>query len=218
MSAGWDKRAPIVGIVAIVLIVAAFIVGGEPPGADDPVGEVVSYYEENDTEVGVASLLLALGAAFFAFFTAVLAGALRRPDVPGSALPLSVLAGGVMLSIGMLIFAGLGLTLSDLSGDLEPAAVQAIHALSEDLWFPVAGGTVVLSWSVALAILKGAAALPRWLGWVALVIAVASVTPAGFFAFLAIGLWILIASVVMLTSGDRDATTARGEAGPGSAG
>lgn len=217
MSAGWDKRAPIVGIVAIVLIVAAFIVGGEPPSADDPIGEVVSYYKENDTETGVGSLLLALGASFFVFFIAVLTGALRRPDRPGSALPAGVLAGGIITSTGMLIFAGLGLTLSDLSDDLEPAAVQAIHGLNENLWFPVAGGTVVLSWSLALAILKGAA-LPRWLGWFALVIAVASVTPAGFFAFLAIGLWILIASVVMLTSTNRDATTARGEAGPGLAG
>ena len=199
MSGRWERIAPVTGILAIALIVAAFIVGGETPDADGPVGEIVSYYESHETDVGVASLLLALGGTFFAFFTAVLFDRLRRSEGQGSALPAGLLVGGALMSVGILIFAGLGLTLSDLGGDLEPAAVQALNALSEDLFFPVAGGTVVLSWCAALAILRNGG-LPRWLGWIVLVIAVASLTPAGFFAFLAIGVWAVLASVVMLSS------------------
>ena len=40
--------------------------------------------------------------------------------------------------------------------------------------------------------------LPRWLGWIGIVIGIAAFTPAGFFAFLAGGLWILIASVLLV--------------------
>ncbi len=193
----WNRIAPVTGIVSIALIIAAFIIGGEPPDADAPAREVVSYYAENDTDTEVGSLLLALGAALFLFFIVTLAGWLRRAEARVSALSMGVLAGGALVSVGMLIFAGIGLTLGDVGADLDPPATQALHALSEDFFFPVAGGTVVLSWSLGLAILRNGG-LPKWLGWVAIVIAVASVTPAGFFAFLALGIWAVIASAVML--------------------
>jgi hypothetical protein len=37
----------------------------------------------------------------------------------------------------------------------------------------------------------------RWLGWIALVLGVLMFTPVGFFAFLASGLWIALASVAL---------------------
>ena len=40
-------------------------------------------------------------------------------------------------------------------------------------------------------------ALPRWLGWVAIVLGVASATPAFFIAFLLAAIWILIVSVML---------------------
>jgi hypothetical protein len=195
----WERIAPGIGLVAIALIVAAFIVGGDPPDADAPGAEVVSFYESDDTEVGVGSTLLALGAAAFVLFTVLLATRLRAAAGRVSATANGTLVGGALMGVGMLIFAGIGLTLSDVGGDLEPAATQALNALSEDMFFPVAGGTVVFTWSVALAILRHGG-LPRWLGWVAVVIAVASVTPAGFFAFLAIGIWTAIVSAVLLAN------------------
>jgi len=39
--------------------------------------------------------------------------------------------------------------------------------------------------------------LPRWLGLIGVVLGIAAFTPAGFIAFLAGGLWILIASVLL---------------------
>lgn len=143
MSGRWNTIAPVTGIVAVALIVAAFIVGGEPPDVDAPAGEVVSYYAENEDETGIGSVLLALGAAFFGFFIAVLFGRLRRATTQSQALLAGVLVGGTIVSAGMLMFAGIGLTLADVGDDLEPPAVQALHALSEDFFFPVAGGTVV---------------------------------------------------------------------------
>jgi hypothetical protein len=196
MAGRWDRLAPVTGIVAVVLSVVAFIVGGETPDADASAREAVSYYTSNDTEIGIASTLLALGAAFYAFFVAVLVGRLRRAG-QADALSAGTLIGGALMTTGMLIFAGIGLTLSDVGGDLDPAAVQTLNALNSDFFFPVAGGTVVLSWCLALTVLK-TGGLPRPLGWVGLVIAIASVTPAGFFAFLALGLWAGVSSLVML--------------------
>ena len=44
---------------------------------------------------------------------------------------------------------------------------------------------------------KTTGGLPAWLGWFALVIGIVSITPLGFFGFLALLVWIVIASVVL---------------------
>jgi hypothetical protein len=46
------------------------------------------------------------------------------------------------------------------------------------------------------AILKAGAALPRWLGWAALVLFIVQFTPAGFIAFGLTGIWIIVASIM----------------------
>jgi len=42
------------------------------------------------------------------------------------------------------------------------------------------------------------ASLPSWLGWIGIVIGLLAMTPIGFFAFLASGIWIVLTSVVLL--------------------
>jgi hypothetical protein len=194
----WQGRAPVIGIVAILLFVAAFAVGGETPGADDPVTEVISFYKSNDTEMQVTAGLLAFGAAAFVLFSCILAARIRGAAARVSSTANGILAGGILIGLGWLIFAGLSFTLGDAVDHLDPVGIQTLNALNSDFWLPIAAGNAVFAWSVALGVLRHGA-LPSWLGWAALVIAVAAVTPAGFFAVPAIGIWTLVASVVMLT-------------------
>ena len=62
---------------------------------------------------------------------------------------------------------------------------------------PMLQGLPIFMLSAATATLRGGV-FPRWLGWVGVVIGIAAVTPAGFFAILASGIWIVIASVLLL--------------------
>jgi hypothetical protein len=39
--------------------------------------------------------------------------------------------------------------------------------------------------------------LPKWLGWVALVLAIATFTPVGFIGFGLTGIWIIVASILL---------------------
>jgi len=50
--------------------------------------------------------------------------------------------------------------------------------------------------------------LPRWLAWAAIVITIVSVTPIGFVGFLAVFVWILVASIVLYLSGSATTTPA----------
>ena len=58
--------------------------------------------------------------------------------------------------------------------------------------------------------------LPRWLGWVAILLGVVGLTPIGFVAFLGGGLWILVVSV-LLTLRARALTQPPRPSGPGTA-
>ena len=199
MGGSWAKRAPLTGLVSVVLIVIAFIVGGDSPSPSDSAQEVVDYFSDNEGSAFVSAILIFYGAVFLVFFAGTLWGVLRRAPGATGRLAAIALGGGALMALGIAIFGALAFTLADTHEDLEPAAAQAINALSGDLFFPVALGTVAFTIASGLAILRGAA-LPRWLGWAAIVIGVVSLTPAGFFAFLAALLWIAVTSIVLFRS------------------
>jgi hypothetical protein len=193
----WADRAPLLGILAVILFIAAFSVGGETPDLDASGQEVIDFYTSNDSSQVASAILIAYGALFLGLFAGVLSSAFRRDDGDRGALPGLVLGGGLLMSLGFAIFSGLTFTLVDLGSDADPGAAQALNALNNDFFIPLAIGTGIFMLSAALATLRGGA-LPRWLGWAALVIGIAAVTPAGFFAVLLSGIWIVIASVTLL--------------------
>jgi hypothetical protein len=193
----WTQRAPITGIVAVVLFIIAFILGGETPDFDAAPKEILDYYGDQ-TEQVIVSILALYGAVLLVFFSAALRSRLWRSE----SLAQLVLVGGALLALGWAIFAGLNFTLTDLANSdnvsrIDPGTLQSLNALNSDFFFPVVLGTTVWIFSVALAILRSGG-LPRWLGWAALVIAIVAVTPLGFIAIPLSGLWILVASVLML--------------------
>ncbi|MDP9277638.1 MAG: hypothetical protein M3O76_05465, partial [Actinomycetota bacterium] len=71
---------------------------------------------------------------------------------------------------------------------------------------PMAAGMGVLVLAAGLSTIRHGG-LPKWLGWAGVVIGAASFTPAGFFAFLLSGIWVVIVSI-LLTLGRRSAAPA----------
>jgi hypothetical protein len=207
----WAKYAPWTGIVSVALIVIAFIVGGESPDFDDSTQKVISFYTDNHSSQVIASLLLTYGAVLLVFFAATLRSALSGAEVVSRA----ILVGGGLMALGMVVFAGLTFTLADLAHSdhvsrIEPSTFQSLNALNSDFFLPLVLGVSIFLISSALAVLKSGA-FPAWMGWFALVLGIAALTPAGFFAFLLSGLWIIIAAVMMLTGGR---SSAEGGAAP----
>lgn len=190
------QLAPLSGALAVVLIIVAFAVGGESPEANDPLAEVISYYTDNDTDVQVSAALLALGAFFFLIFSTTVAGLLRRAQGESGGSSALSFAGGIVFVVGLTVFAGLSFTAGEVIGDVDPTVVQTLNALSMDMFFTVAVGTGAFLLGTGVATLK-TGVLPKWLGWAAVVIGVVAITPAGFFGFLALGVWTLIASVML---------------------
>jgi hypothetical protein len=190
------RLAPLTGIVFVVLAVLAAIIAGESPAADDSIEEVIDYWSENDSENQWAAALISLGAAFLVWFAGSLRSVLRGAEGEPGRLAATAFGGFLAMAVGITAFAGFAFAAGDTVGDVAPEVTQTLSVLNSDFFFIVAMGTLVAFAATAVAILRHGG-LPRWLGYVAAVIAVVSITPAGFFAFLAGGIWIVIAGVVM---------------------
>ena len=196
MAQRWERWASLTGAVFAILLVVSFVVSGETPGADDSVQDVVSFYSENESQVTISAILSGLSAVFFLFFVGSLGSVLRSAEEATAGLSAVARAGGAVAAVGLLIFAGLMFTLGDAADTLEPEATQTLNALNADLFFPLAGGLATFLFATGLVAVRRRA-LPGWLGWAALVIAVATFTPLGFFSFLAFIAWVLVASLVL---------------------
>ena len=79
--------------------------------------------------------------------------------------------------------------------------MQALSALWSNDFLVFSLGAFVFILSAGLSVVRHGA-LPKWLGWAAIVIGVAAITPAGFFAFLAAALWIAVVSVMLARNAD----------------
>jgi hypothetical protein len=190
-----QRIGALTGALFVLLAIAAFVVGGETPDTDDSAAKIVAFYVDNDTEQIVAALLLGWASVALLFFTGTLRQHLGRSG-RDSSLPFAVLLGGAMIAVGATVFAGLTFALGDAADDMPAAAVVALNTLNSDLFFPLAVGVAVFNLGLGLAVVRHGG-LPRALGWVAIVVGIAAVTPLGFFAFLATGLVILVVSVLL---------------------
>jgi hypothetical protein len=194
------RLVPLAGVAAVVVIVVAIVVGGETPDGDDSLQEIVSFYRENDSDQQWSAALAAWGTAFFLLFASGLWRVLRNAETERSAASSLVLVGSALFAVGTTIFAGIGFTLGDFADDLGPGAMQTLNALNSDMFFPLALGMFIFLIGVGASVIQ-TGVLPKWLGWASVVIAVLALTPIGFIVFLALGLWILIVSALLATSG-----------------
>lgn len=105
-------------------------------------------------------------------------------------------AGGVVLAASGGLQAGIVLALTNSVTHVAPSVMQTLNVLENDLSvFMVNVGTGLFLVMMGTAIVRSRT-LPRWLGWIGVVLGVASlVIPA---PPIAVGLWILMASIVIL--------------------
>jgi hypothetical protein len=208
MSRGTLERfAPLTGIVFVVLVVIAFAVGGETPDVDDSTRKVVDFWTENDGEQIAAAILGAWASVFLVWFGGSLRATLRRAEgEPGRFSAISF-GGFLTMAIGLNAFGGMGFAAADTAGDVPPAVTQTLSVLDSDFFFILAAGSFLALTASGIAIVARGGLAP-WLGYLAIVLGIASLTPVGFFAFLAGGIWILVASV-LLFMGERTPAAGR---------
>jgi hypothetical protein len=184
------------GVLFVVLTVVSFALGGEPPDADDPVGEVVEFWVDNDAANMIAAVVEGLAAVSLLFFAASLRRSLRRAEDGGGILSVAALAGGTVAAAGIGVDASLRFAAASLADEVDPVVIQTLNALWSNFFFPMVIGLATLILATSLSALRSRI-VPVWLAWIGFLIAVVFFTPAGFAAFIASGVWILIVSILL---------------------
>ena len=170
---------PFTGVAFFLVGVAAFIVGGQPKAADKPAREVVDYYLNHQTRVEVSAVLGIIASALLVFFAAYLRKVLREAAGDGETLSLVAFIGLGFVALGFAIDGTIAFALADRADDVTPAAVQAMQSLYDDDFLPIVLGVALFLLATGSSTLRSRA-LPRWLGWLMLVLGVIAFTPVGF--------------------------------------
>jgi hypothetical protein len=190
------RLAPLTGVLFAALAVAGIISGGETPEASASPVKVIAYYGTHRSEVETSAILFALAFLVLVLFGGALRSYLRR-SAAAEGLSALVLAGAVLMAAGAILGSGVEYGLAHNLPTLTPATAQTLNVLSNELFLPILAGAFVFAISSGLAILGGAR-LPKWLGWVAIVLGIAAIIPPisfpSLFGFL---IWSLIVSILM---------------------
>ena len=191
-----DWWTPLTGVAFLIVLIVGFTVGGEPPGADEPVAEIVEHYVDDKDAVMFGAVLTGVAAVLLLFFAGTLRAVLRAAEGPGGTLSAVAFAGAIILATGAAIDGTISFALAEAADDVEPTSVQALQALWDNDFLPLAVGTLTLMLASGLSIVRHGA-LPKWLGWVAIAFAAISMTPIGFVGFLGSALWITVVSILL---------------------
>ena len=206
MSDRWSRMAPLTGVLfAVLTVVAVFANKSETPKPGASAAKVFAFYSAHRSEVETSGILFALAFLVLVLFAGALRAYLRRNDA-SEGLGALVLAGGVLMAAGALAGTGIEYGLAHNLHDFGPEAAKTLNFISTELFLPVIAGGFLFGVCAGLAILRGAA-LPDWLGWVAIVIGIAVlVPPASFPALLAFVIWSVVVAILMyLRGGQREA-------------
>jgi len=188
-----SRWLPLAGIGFGALQIAGDLVIGDFPDENTSSTKLVHYYAAHHDQVGQGGRLMLLGCVFLALFVAALVVRCRHHF--GAAAVIAV-GGAAMLAAEVAsgsTYALLG-TIGSETG-VDPAALQSWHINGAE--FGIGVGTTVLLLGVALAGIV-ARAVPRWIGWTALVLGIGILTPpVGFFASMLTLLWALAAGIAL---------------------
>ena len=198
---------PLTGVAFVVVVILSFVFGGEPPDHEDPVREIVDHYVDNKDAIEIGAVLSTLAGAFLVFFFGYVRKILRAAEGPGGMLSLVAFAGAVIIALGAAIDSTLAFAIAEAADDIDPTATQALQAFWDNDFLPFALGGLLLQLATGISIVRHGA-LPKWLGWVAIVLGIVSLTPVGFFAFLVTAVWILVVSVLLARRARAVPTTA----------
>ena len=200
-----DWLLPLLGVAAVAVVIVSLLVGGQPPGADEGGQSVANWYLDNKNQVQVGGVISVVGGALLVFFFAYLRRILRPAEGEGGTLSLLALIGASIIAIGAAIDATIAFAIAEAADDIDPVAVQSMQAIWDNDFMPVVLGSLVLWFAVGITIVLHGV-LPKWLGWVAIVLGVAWLTPVGFFAFPLGALWIVVVSVMLTVRARRVAS------------
>ena len=196
MSRSKEWLVPLTGVAFIVVGIIGFSISGEPKSADEPVREIVDFYVDKKESVQISAIAGVVAGLLLIFFGAYLRKVLRLAAPEEEILPLVAFIGLVIVAVGFAIDGTISFALAEAADDIDPAAVQALQALWDNDFLPIVLGVLAFLVATGISVLRSGA-LPKWLGWVMIVLAIVGLSPVEVVAAIGAAILVLVLSILL---------------------
>ena len=207
MSRSKEWLVPLTGVAVILVAIIGFAIGGEPKSADQPATEIVEFYVDNKDSVQIGAFAQVLAGLLLIFFGAYLRKVLHAAAPDEQILPLVAFIGFVVIALGFAIDGTITFALAEAADDIDPVAAQALQALWDNDFLPIQLGVLAFLLATGISVIRSGA-LPKWLGWVMVVLAIVGMTPIGFAAAIGAVILLLVLSILLSVRARSAAPTA----------
>jgi hypothetical protein len=197
---GLQRYAPLAGVVFVVLIILAVVIGGETPDNNDSQASIAKFWKDDRNAQIWSTVIGAWATFFFVWFAASLRSVLRRVEAGPSRLAAINYGGALIGATGLILLLSLSFAAAESVNDVPPSVTHTITVLNNEIFFPIAVGFGLFFLSAGILSVT-TRVLPVWLGWITVVIGIVCITPAGFFALLVGVVWIAVVSVMLYLRG-----------------
>jgi hypothetical protein len=195
----------VTGLAFVLLFVVGSAVVPSTPTAHASVAKVVAFYHKHHGAFAVDAWIIELAVFVGVFFFWYLREYVGVTDAHRRLATVGF-AGALLFATTGGIAAGINFALADAVNHASGSTIQTLNVLQNYLNVFLGGAGVAIFLTATGIVCIVSRALPRWLGWIAIVLAVVSlVIP--FFGPPAAGLWVLIASIVILVKARHGAAT-----------
>jgi len=200
-SARSQRFLGVAGLVFVALFIASGSIAPQTPNSHASAAKVIAYYHQHKTAIYVQAYIIEVaileGIFFFWFLRDRLCVVVANRPLANVGF-----AGAVLFAASGGISAGILWCLAETVNHVSPTVMQTLNVMQNDFSGVLASAGVALFLvGTGIALIRSAT-LPRWLGWVAVVLAVVALALPGL-GGPAAGLWILIASIAMLVLAGR---------------
>jgi hypothetical protein len=193
-------------VFAVLFLLALFVLDDDGPGDKASGKAVVDYVNDHEGALLVGAFGGPALVALLVLFFSHLAALARERSAAAGAGPTVMVAGAVLWGAGLLGGSALQLAALDSADDNQEQVAQTIYVLLNADWLPFIAGIAVTLIGAGMTVLR-VGLVPRWLGWVALVVGIiALIGPGGFAGFFVGPLWMLVTGILLLMRDDEPAT------------
>jgi hypothetical protein len=210
-TTGLARWAALGGVLYVVLfVIGTILLFDGAPNSDASPARVIAYYQDGGhrNKIMFGWLVAGLGIFFFLWFLASLRQAVRRVEGGDGFLTALTTIGGVIYAA--LAFAAIALnvgvrTMSDdtYKHTVYPGLIHAANDASYVMHATGGAGAAAMIIAATLAFMR-AGAIPKWSGWVGIVLGVLALASIIFFPQAAIGIWLLAVSIWLFVRSPRD--------------
>lgn len=207
MSSSKSWLTPLTGVAFVVVGIIGFSISGEPTSADEPAREIVDFYVDNKDSVQIGAIIGVVAGLLLIFFGAHLREVLSGGAGEGETLPLVSFIGLVLVAFAFAIDGTILFALAEAADDIDPVAVQSLQALWDNDFLPIMLGVLTFLWATGISVIRSGV-LPKWLGWLMLLLGIVGVTPIGFVSAIGTAILVLALSILLSLRARSTASTA----------